>query len=125
RNLPALSDFMEALPLIDHHVHGTLLPPLSRSQFESFLTESAEPIPEWMTQFDSQVGFAVRKYCAPEFGLGEHADADSYWEARASRTPDEVSRLLLTASGIAESIIDTGVIETGHSGRSLTNLDEF
>jgi predicted TIM-barrel fold metal-dependent hydrolase len=36
-----------------------------------------------------------------------------------------VSRLLLTASGIAESIIDTGVIETGHSERSLTNLDEF
>src|SRR5690606_2243344 len=27
RNLPALSDFIEALPLIDHHVHGTLLPP--------------------------------------------------------------------------------------------------
>lgn len=120
-----IEEHLAALPLIDHHVHGTLLPPLERGEFESFLTESAEPIPAWMTQFDSQVGFAVRKYCAPVFGLPEHADADAYWHARSSRAPEEVSRVLLAASGIAESVVDSGVIQTGHSERSLTTLDEF
>lgn len=124
-DMPEIAEYLDELPLVDHHVHGTLLPPLSRGEFETFLTESAEPIPTWMTQFDSQVGFAVRKYCAPVFGLPEHSDADSYWQARSSRRPDEISRLLLTSSGIAESIIDTGVIQTGHSERSLTTLDEF
>lgn len=120
-----IEEYLAELPLVDHHVHGTLLPPLSRGEFESFLTESAEPIPAWMTQFDSQVGFAVRKYCAPVLGLPEHTDADTYWNARASKTPSEVSRLLLTTSGIAESVIDSGIIQTAHAERSLTSLDEF
>lgn len=120
-----VAEHLGTLPLIDHHVHGTLMPELSRGEFESFLTESADPIPTWMTQFDSQVGFAVRKYCAPLFGLPEHADADRYWEARARLRPDEVSRLLLRSSGISESIVDTGVIQTGLAGRSLTTMDEF
>ena len=120
-----IARFIEALPLIDHHVHGTLLPPLSRPEFESFLTESAEPIPAWMTQFDSQVGFAVRKYCAPLLGLPAHADADSYWQARAALSPDQVARALLEPCGISDSIIDSGVIDTGLGERSLTTLEEF
>jgi len=121
----ALTKYLAALPLVDHHVHGTLVPSLSRADFESFLTESLEPIPAWATQFDSQVGFAVRKYCAPILGLPEHADAESYWSARASRTPEEVTRLLLTSTGISHSLIDSGVIQTAHSEPSLTTLDEF
>jgi len=124
-DLHGIDHYLAELPLIDHHVHGTLLPLLSRPEFESFLTESAEPIPGWMTQFDSQVGFAVRKYCAPLLGLEQHADADSYWAARSARSPAEVSRALLASSGIAESIVDSGVIQTGHAERSLTTLDEF
>lgn len=123
--LHGIEQHLADLPLIDHHVHGTLLPPLSRPEFELFLTESAEPIPSWMTQFDSQVGFAVRKYCAPMLGLAEHADPDSYWAARAARTPAEVSRVLLAGSGIVESVIDTGVIQTAHTERSITTIDEF
>ncbi len=121
----ALTKCLAALPLIDHHVHGTLVPRLSRADFESFLTESLEPIPAWATQFDSQVGFAVRKYCAPILGLPEHADAESYWSARASRSPEEVTRLLLSSTGISHSLIDSGVIQTAHSEPNLTTLDEF
>lgn len=117
--------FLEALPLIDHHVHGTLLPQLGRTEFESFLTESAEPIPSWMTQFDSQIGFAVRKYCAPLLGLPAHADAEAYWEARAALSPGQVARVLLESCGISDSVIDSGLIETGLGERSLTTLEEF
>lgn len=117
--------YIAELPLIDHHVHGTLLPRLSRPEFESFLTESAEPIPPWMTQFDSQIGFAVRRYCAPLLGLPAHAEAESYWQARAALDPDQVARALLQPCGISDSIIDSGVIDTGLGERSLTTLDEF
>ncbi|QYH35094.1 amidohydrolase family protein [Salinibacterium sp. M195] len=120
-----IAEHISELSLIDHHVHGTLIPDLSRSEFESHLTESSEPIPPWMTQFDSQVGFAVRKYCAPHFDLPEHASADSYWAARAQWGSDEIARRLLRTSGISESIVDTGVIQTEHSERSLTTLEEF
>jgi predicted TIM-barrel fold metal-dependent hydrolase len=120
-----VAQFVQSLPLIDHHVHGTLLPRLSQPEFESFLTESAEPIPAWMTQFDSQIGFAVRRYCAPLLGLPAHADADSYWQARTALSPHEVARALLESCGISDSIIDSGVIDTGLGERSLTNLEEF
>lgn len=122
---PAIAEYMREIPLIDHHVHGTLIPQLSRREFESFLTESSEPIPPWMTQFDSQIGFAVRKYCAPHFNLPEHADADSYWSARSMCDSGEISRRLLRNTGISESIVDTGAIQTDHTERSLTTLEEF
>ncbi|MGJ8720298.1 MAG: amidohydrolase family protein [Salinibacterium amurskyense] len=120
-----ISEYLRGLGLVDHHVHGTLTPRLGRVEFESALTESAEPIPAWMSQFDSQVGFAVRKYCAPHFGLPEHADADDYWAARDSHSPAEISRILLRSTGISESIIDTGVVATAHAESSLTTLAEF
>ena len=59
---------VEALsgPLVDHHVHGCLVGPVARPEFETLLNEgSSDPVPPYMTQFDSQLGFAVRRWCAP------------------------------------------------------------
>jgi predicted TIM-barrel fold metal-dependent hydrolase len=61
-----------------------------------------------MTQFDSQLGFAIRRWCAPLLGLPEHAPADDYWSRRAELGEQEVARRLLPAAGVSDWIVDTG-----------------
>jgi hypothetical protein len=120
-----IDEFIDNLDLVDHHVHSTLVTELSRGEFESFLTESTEPIPAWMTQFDSQIGFAVRAYCAPILGLPRHADADEYWRVRSLLTPAEATRLMLTTSKVSTSLVDTGVIAGEASNPTLFDLPDF
>ncbi|MBX6721654.1 MAG: amidohydrolase, partial [Dactylosporangium sp.] len=92
---------LESLPLIDHHVHGACTVDLDRGALEQLLTESDRPIPSGTTQFDSQVGFAVRRWCAPVLGLDPHASPESYVQARRALGAEEVTRRLLGASGVA------------------------
>ncbi|MEV0054981.1 hypothetical protein AB0H34_31320 [Saccharopolyspora shandongensis] len=76
---------LAGIPLIDHHVHGSLRGHVTRAEFEALITES-----DRMTQFDSQFGLAVRRHCAPLLGLPEQASAEEYWAPRANgrwRTP--------------------------------------
>lgn len=114
-----------AVELVDHHVHSALISPLSRDEFEQHLTESAQPPASGTTQFDSQVGFAVRAYCAPVLGLERHASADDYWLARERLTPIEVTSLLVRASGITDSLVDTGVVAADDPRARLFTLAEF
>jgi uncharacterized protein len=98
-----------AEPLVDHHVHGCLAGPVTRGEFEVLLNEgSPDPAPPYMTQFDSQLGFAVRRWCAPLLGLEPGVPADMYWARRARLGADEVARLLLPAAGVRRWIVDTG-----------------
>jgi len=110
--LPNLPDELaEALrlPLIDHHVHGCYLGPLARAQFEESLNEgSTDPIPAFMTQFDSQLGLAIRRWCAPMLGLPAHAGPDDYWRRRAALGDETVARAFLPAAGVARWLVDTG-----------------
>ncbi|MER6503735.1 amidohydrolase family protein [Streptomyces sp. NPDC001455] len=96
------------LPLVDHHVHASLASPVSRGQFETLITESDRPLPAEVTQFDSQIGFAIRRHCAPLLGLPPHASADAYWVARSERTPEQLSDLFLAAAGVSDWLLDTG-----------------
>ncbi|MFE7425176.1 amidohydrolase family protein [Streptomyces sp. NPDC057545] len=96
------------LPLVDHHVHASLASPVSRGQFETLITESDRPLPAEVTQFDSQIGFAIRRHCAPLLGLPPHASADAYWAARSERTPEQLSDLFLAAAGVSDWLLDTG-----------------
>jgi hypothetical protein len=107
-SIDRLAAELETLPLIDHHVHGACAVDLDRGALEQLLTESDRPIPDWMTQFDSQIGFAVRRWCAPVLGLDAHASPESYVETRRALGAEEVARRLLRASGIAHFIIETG-----------------
>lgn len=101
---PALDE-----PLIDHHVHGCFTVGLDRAGFEESLNEaSPEPIPPFMTQFDSQLGFAVRRWCGPLLGLRAHAGADDYWERRAKFSPAGLAARLLPAAGVSRWLVDTG-----------------
>ncbi len=61
-----------------------------------------------VTLFDSQVGFAVRRWCPPVLGLPAHAGPDEYLSQRASLGAEEVSRRFLRAAGLAAMYVDTG-----------------
>jgi len=95
-------------PLVDHHCHGLVQRDLTRAEFESMLTEADTPGPPGTTLFDSQIGFAVRRWCAPELGLPPHADPDTYLARRAELGHVEVHRRLLAATGITTFCVDTG-----------------
>ena len=60
-----MSTTAPGLALIDHHVHGILSGELDAPGLESGLMESTAPPPPGTTAFDSQLGFAVRRWCAP------------------------------------------------------------
>ena len=61
-----------------------------------------------MTQFDSQLGFAIRRWCAPLLDLPARAPADAYWARRAELGSAEVTRRLLRAAGVSDWLVDTG-----------------
>ena len=65
-------DLADALagPLVDHHVHTSFRGPVDRPTFEASINEaSTDPVPEFLTMFDSPLGFAIRRWCAPLLGL--------------------------------------------------------
>ena len=102
-----LSSTLWQLPLVDHHVHGAYRGEVDRESLERMLTEGAVVAPG-LTQFDSQVGFAIRRWCAPVLGLETHASADDYVARRLELGNSAVNELLLTASGIGHFLNDTG-----------------
>jgi uncharacterized protein len=114
--LPAASrsgvvrDAVNQLRLVDHHVHGSLRREPDRAAFEQMLSESDRPVPPWMTQFDSQLGLAVRRWCAPLLDLDPLVPADTYWTRRVELGEREVSRRLLAASGVRHHLVDTGFL---------------
>jgi predicted TIM-barrel fold metal-dependent hydrolase len=105
----ALADHLRGIALIDHHVHGNFNHRVARADFEAAINEgSTDPVPAFMSQFDSPLGLSIRRWCAPLLGLDALASADDYWARRSEFTPDEVARLMLPAAGVARWIVDTG-----------------
>jgi uncharacterized protein len=105
----ALAEHLRGIALIDHHVHGTFNEPVDRAGFEAAINEgSTDPVPSFMTQFDSPLGLSIRRWCAPLLGLEPLASADDYWARRSESTPDELARIMLPAAGVARWVVDTG-----------------
>jgi predicted TIM-barrel fold metal-dependent hydrolase len=98
----------DKLVLVDHHVHGVMRAGLDRDGIEALLTESPVPPPAGTTGFDSQLGFAVRRWCAPLLDLEPHAPADEYVARRQQLGPADVASRLLAAAGVAAWLVDTG-----------------
>ncbi len=98
----------EVLPLIDHHCHGVVTGAPGGPGVESLLTESPWPAPPGTSAFDGQLGFAVRRWCAPVLGLEPSAPAGRYLERRAELGPGEVSRRLLRAAAVGAWLVDSG-----------------
>ena len=100
---------LDETPLVDHHVHGAFRASPSRAAYGNALNEAdTDPLPEGVDPFDSQVGFAIRAWCAPVLGLDRHASPDDYWHRRAQLGEDEVNRRFLTAAGVSDWLVDTG-----------------
>jgi len=99
---------IESLALIDHHVHGVVTGDLDRAGFELLMTEASGPPAPGTTMFDSQLGFTMRRWCAPVLDLEPSVAAEDYLRRRAELGTAEVNRRLLTAAGVGQWLVDTG-----------------
>ena len=97
-----------SLALIDHHVHGAVTGALDRRGLEALLPEGTAPAPAGTSMFDSQVGFGIRRWCAPLLDLEPSAPAEEYLQRRAELGPAEVNRRMLRAAGVDAWLVDTG-----------------
>jgi uncharacterized protein len=98
----------QPLALIDHHVHGAVTGTLDRQGVEALLTEGTGPAPAGTSMFDSQLGFGVRRWCAPLLDLEASAPAERYLRRRAELGPAEVNRRMLRAAQVDAWLVDTG-----------------
>lgn len=106
----ALAEHIAGLDLVDNHVHGFWPATVDRRRFENGLNEAnTEPLADFDSGFDTQLGFAVRAHCAPLLGLPAHADPQSYWAARERHTEQELARIFLQAAGVGDWLVDTGL----------------
>ncbi|GAA4508644.1 MULTISPECIES: amidohydrolase family protein [Nonomuraea] len=106
--LSGLHRTIEELPLVDQHAHGVTGRDLSRAAFEELITEAHGPAPDWMTPFDSQLGHAILRHCAPVLGLDAFISPEEYLARRARLGVVAVNRLLLGAAGAGHYLIETG-----------------
>jgi hypothetical protein len=94
----------DVVPLVDQHCHGVA-------------TGEVDPR-EWLSEaknarrhpFRSLLGLSVRRWCAPVLGMPALAPAEEYLWRRAELGWHEVSKLLLTASGVRHWFVDTGYV---------------
>jgi predicted TIM-barrel fold metal-dependent hydrolase len=103
-----VAEVLAETPLVDHHCHGVVTGTLDRAGFEDLATEAAVPAPAGTTYLDTQLGFALRRHCAPVLDLPVHAAPSAYLSRRAELGGEEVSRRLLRAAGIGSYLVETG-----------------
>ncbi|SCX56930.1 hypothetical protein SAMN03159343_3538 [Klenkia marina] len=101
---------LSELDLVDHHCHGLVTRDLDRPEFESLMTEAAAPSALGGSLFDSQIGFALRRFCPPVLDLEPHADPDAYLARRAELGATEVNRRMMAAAGTQTFLVDTGYL---------------
>jgi len=101
--------FVADLRLVDHHCHGVLRADVDRAGFEEVLTEADQVSPLGTTLFDSSIGLAVRRWCAPVLDLEPHASAEDYLARRRSLGAAEVNRAFLAAADVDTYLVDGGL----------------
>jgi hypothetical protein len=98
---------LEGLRLVDHHCHGVVRRDLDRSGFEALISEAGPPA-AGASHFDTALGIAIRRHCAPLLDLDPLVDPESYLRRRAELGADEVTRRLLLAAGVGMVLVDSG-----------------
>jgi len=104
----AARHIVEAVPLVDHHVHSVLRDVSDRETLERFLTESGQPAAPGHSYFDSFLGAALLRTCAPILDLPPAAGPDDYLSRRKELGGEEANRRLLRAAGVSELLVDHG-----------------
>ncbi|MFF0507950.1 amidohydrolase family protein [Streptomyces fimicarius] len=130
-----MTDPVLVADLVDQNCHGVLRTELGLGTFEARLTaaDGAPPAPG-TTFFDTQTGFAVRRWCPPPLGLEAHCPPAHYLARRRELGVAETSRRLLRASGVSAHLVDTGpagdltgpaelASAAGSQGREIVRLE--
>jgi uncharacterized protein len=110
--------------LVDHHCHGILTDDLDRTAFEGLMNEAVRASPLGTTLFDSALGWAIRRHCAPLLDLEPLAPAETYLIRRSELGGAEASRRLMAATGIGTLLVDTG-LGSLLPGTELTPMTEL
>jgi predicted TIM-barrel fold metal-dependent hydrolase len=119
----ALAEHLDQLALVDHHVHGTWTQDGDAVRLAKAFNEAdTEPHGDPATAWDTQLGYAVRRWCAPLLDLEPHAAPEAYLARRAELGETEVARRLLRPTHVAEWLVDTGWSEGLTSPASLAEL---
>jgi uncharacterized protein len=121
----ALADHIAAVPLIDQHMHGCWLAAGDRRRFENGLNEAnTDPLADFDSGFDTQLGYAVRAHCAPLLGLPKHTEPQDYWQRRSELTENELARVFLRAAGVSDWLVDTGYADGVADVAQVAELSE-
>jgi uncharacterized protein len=102
-----IRDAVDRMDLVDHHCHGVSTVDLDDTGVEWRLGEGGPP-PAGGTNFDSPVGLAVRRHCAPVLDLDPHASRRDYLDRRRELGPAELARRFLAPTGTSRFCVDTG-----------------
>jgi uncharacterized protein len=98
---------------VDHHCHGVVVADLDLPAFEAMMNQAQRPSPSGTTHFDSMLGVAMRRWCAPVLDLEPLASAGDYLTRRRNLGAAEVNRRLVAAAGIDTFLVDTGLNAEG------------
>ena len=106
---PALAAVIDGLPLLDHHCHGVrTADPTSAEAFEGWISETSYPAAPGTSRWDTPVGLAVRRWCAPLLGLPPFPAPEAYLTRRLELGAAVVNERLLRATGASTLLLDTG-----------------
>ena len=94
--------------LVDHHVHGIVRGRIDELALADMLSESDRRSAAQAGGFETQVWFAVRRWCAPLLGLPASAPITDYLTARLAGTNEAVAGQLLPAAGFEHLVVETG-----------------
>lgn len=75
---------IETPSLVDQYCHGVLRTELGLGTFEAHLARTEGPPAAGTTFFDTQTGFAVRRWCPPLLGLEPHCPPPAIWPGVAN-----------------------------------------
>ena len=104
-----INEALERVHLVDHHVHSIIPGRLDAQTFMSLLTESDRPAAIAAAGWDSQLGYAIRRWCAPILGLDQGVAPATYLEHRLGLTNEAAAEALLPAAGVSDLLVDTGI----------------
>ncbi|MFD5205286.1 amidohydrolase [Streptomyces sp. NPDC058375] len=104
-----MTDTVPVADLVDQNCHGVLRTELGLGTFEARLGATPAPAAPGTTFFDTQTGFAVRRWCPPLLGLEAHCPPAHYLARRRELGVAETSRRLLRATGVSAHLVDTGL----------------
>ncbi|MEV4417534.1 amidohydrolase family protein [Catellatospora sp. NPDC049609] len=101
------------LPLVDAHCHAITTAPLDDAAFALWCTEADDPAPPGVSYLDGQLGWALRRWCAPVLDLPAHAPVEDYLRRRRRLGADEAAGRLLRAANLSALLVDTGPVLGG------------